>query len=82
MDGASQSQITIEARDSNGQLLPNLALRTEILANGQFVDFGSLSARTTVTGSNGRASVAATRRRRRVRLDSPSSIFVTPSGSG
>lgn len=60
MDGASQSQITIEARDANGQLLANVALRAEILANGSFVDFGSLSARTVVTGSNGRASVVYT----------------------
>ena len=33
MDGASQSRITIEARDANGQLLPNKQLRVEISAN-------------------------------------------------
>ena len=60
MDGASQSQITVETRDANGQLQPNVALRAEILANGTIVDFGSLSARTFVTGSNGRAAVTYT----------------------
>src|SRR5438045_454297 len=60
MDGASQSRITIEARDANGQLLPNLQLRAEIMANGQLVDFGSLSGKTITTGSNGRATVTYT----------------------
>src|SRR5712692_3831946 len=60
MDGASQSQITIEARDANGQLLSNVALRADIVANGQVTDFGSLSAKSLVTGSNGRASVVFT----------------------
>jgi PKD repeat protein len=60
MDGASQSKITIEARDANGQLLPNLQLRAEIMANGQLVDFGSLSGKSVVTGSNGKATVTYT----------------------
>src|SRR5438132_196806 len=46
MDGASQSLITIDARDSNGQPMPSVQLRAEIHANGQLVDFGTLSART------------------------------------
>src|SRR5688572_4496734 len=60
LDGASQSLITVEARDVNGQLLPNVPLRVEILADGQPTDFGSLSARTLVTGSNGRATFTYT----------------------
>jgi hypothetical protein len=59
-DGASQSRITVEARDANGQPLPNVAVRAEIVANNTFVDFGSLSARTLVTDSNGKAFVTYT----------------------
>src|SRR5688572_7174218 len=60
LDGASQALITIEARDTNGQLAPNVPLRVEILANGEAVDFGTLSARTVVTNANGRATVTYT----------------------
>jgi PKD repeat protein len=60
LDGASQTLVTVEARDVNGQLVPNVPLRVEILADGQLVDFGTLSARTLVTGSNGRASFTYT----------------------
>jgi PKD repeat protein len=40
--------------------VPNVPLRVEILADGQAVDFGSLSARTLVTNANGRATVTYT----------------------
>lgn len=60
LDGSSQTLITIEARDSNGQLVPNVPLRVEILADGQIIDFGTISARTLVTGSNGRATFTYT----------------------
>ena len=60
LDGSSQTLVTVEARDVNGQLAPNVPLRVEILADGQMVDFGTLSARTLVTGSNGRASFTYT----------------------
>jgi hypothetical protein len=59
-DGASQSVVTITARDPNGQPLRNLALRTEIAVGGTTVDFGSLSARTVVTDSAGRATLVYT----------------------
>jgi PKD repeat protein len=59
-DGASQSLITITARDATGQPLRNLSLRVETLVNGARVDFGTLSARTIVTGSDGRATVTYT----------------------
>lgn len=59
-DGSSQTLITVEARDHNGQPVPNVPLRLEIVADGQPIDFGTLSARTVVTGSNGRASFTYT----------------------
>jgi PKD repeat protein len=60
LDGSSQTQVTIEARDTNGQLAPNVPLRVQILADGQVTDFGTISARTLVTGSNGRATFTYT----------------------
>src|SRR5687767_4401959 len=59
-DGASQSLVTITARDSNGQPLRNLPLRVEIAVDGVVTDFGSLSARSVVTDANGRAIVSYT----------------------
>jgi len=59
-DGASQSIVTITARDNNGQPLRNLTLRTETFVGGTRVDFGSLSARSVVTDANGRATVVFT----------------------
>jgi hypothetical protein len=59
-DGASQSVVTVTARGPNGQPLSNLPLRAEILVNGVRADFGSLSARNIVTGSDGRASLTFT----------------------
>lgn len=60
LDGASQTLITVEARDHNGQLVANVPLRVEVLADGQTVDFGTISARTIVTNSSGRASFTYT----------------------
>lgn len=60
LDGSSQTLISIEARDTNGQLAPNIPLRIQILADGQVTDFGTLSARTLVTGGNGRATFTYT----------------------
>jgi PKD repeat protein len=59
-DGASQSLVTVTARDVNGQPLRNLPLRAEIAVNGVFVDFGTLSARSLVTDANGRAQFTFT----------------------
>ena len=45
LDGSSQTLVTIEARDANGQLAPNVPLRVQILADGQIDrlrdDFGA-----------------------------------------
>jgi PKD repeat protein len=60
LDGASQSNVTIQASDSNGQPKRNMSMRAEILVNGTLVDFGSLSARNLVTDGNGRASLVYT----------------------
>ncbi len=60
LDGSSQTLVTVDARDSNGQPAANVPLRVEIIANGQSIDFGSISARTLVTGSNGRVSFTYT----------------------
>jgi PKD repeat protein len=59
-DGASQSLVTITARDHNGQPLRNLPLRVEIAVDGIVTDFGTLSARSVVTDANGRATVTYT----------------------
>ena len=60
LDGSSQTLVTVEALDENGQPKPNVPLRVDILADGQIVDFGAISARTLTTGSNGRASFTYT----------------------
>ena len=59
-DGASQSLITIVARDQNGNPLRNQPLRVDIAVGGVLVDFGTLSARNVVTDANGRAQVVFT----------------------
>ena len=59
-DGASQSLVTITARDNNGQPFRNLSLRAQIAVNGVEVDFGTLSAKSLVTDANGRASLTFT----------------------
>ena len=60
LDGSSQTLITVEARDTNGQPAANVPLRVQILADGLVTDFGTISVRTLVTGSNGRASFTYT----------------------
>jgi chitodextrinase len=59
-DGGSQSLITITARDSNGNPLRNVSLRTDIFVGGVHTDFGTLSARSVVTDANGRATLIYT----------------------
>lgn len=59
-DGASQSLVTITARNANGQPIANLPLRAEILVNGAIADFGTLSAHNIVTDSSGHAQLTFT----------------------
>src|SRR5262245_38735418 len=54
-DGASQSSIEVTVIGPSGQAQPGVAIRMDMLVNGQLVDFGTLSARTIVTGTDGKA---------------------------
>jgi PKD repeat protein len=54
LDGASQSLVTVFARDGAGQALPNVTLRLQIFFGGILQDVGQLSAGTLVTGQDGR----------------------------
>ena len=83
-DGASQSVVTITARDANGQPLRSLPLRAEIAVNGALVDFGTLSAHSVVTDSSGRASLIYTAPAApAVAIDAGTQvqILVTPTGA-
>ena len=55
LDGASQSLVSILARNGTGQVLANVTLRLQTRFDGVLRDFGQLSARTLVTGQDGRA---------------------------
>ena len=59
-DGRSSSAIVIAARDANGRTLSNAAFRLDTLVDGQPADYGTLSTRNVVTGSDGRASAVYT----------------------
>lgn len=59
-DGGSQALITILARDAGSQPVAGLNLMVETSVNGARVDYGSLSAKSLVTDSQGRATVVYT----------------------
>ncbi len=59
-DGSSQSQLVVQARDANGQPAVNVPVRIDISVNNVVQDFGKLSTRTLVTGSDGRATATYT----------------------
>ena len=59
-DGGSQSLVTVIAYDKNGKPLRNVSLRSEIVVGGVIADFGTLSARSIVTGTDGRATLVYT----------------------
>lgn len=84
-DGASQSAITVIARDGSNQPVANLGLRADIVANGNWAnDFGRLSAQNFATGSDGRATVVYTAPPRSPDNNDPESvlvqIYITPVG--
>jgi PKD repeat protein len=60
MDGQSQSNLVITARDPNGKPVGSQGIRVEITAGGSIVDYGRLSAKNVTTGSDGRATVTYT----------------------
>ncbi len=59
-DGASQSLVTITARDASGAPLRSVSLRAEIAVSGVRADFGTISARNLVTDSAGKATLVYT----------------------
>jgi len=59
-DGGSQSAVKIVARGPDGRGLASLPLRVDMSVNNVPQDFGTLSARTLVTGSDGSVTVTYT----------------------
>jgi PKD repeat protein len=59
-DGASQAQVVVRARDANAQPVRSLSVRLDIAVSGNLQDFGRLSAKNVVTGSDGTATVVYT----------------------
>ena len=81
LDGASRSVVTVTARNPNGQPLPNLSMRADMYVNGQIADFGELSAKSLVTGSDGRATLVYTAPASNAGVESLIDIAVTPIGT-
>jgi PKD repeat protein len=50
----------VVARDVSGRAVANLPIRFDVMKDGQIVDFGALSAKTGLTGTDGRAQVVYT----------------------
>jgi PKD repeat protein len=92
-DGGSQSSIKVTAIGANGQAVSGLTLRLNMQVNGVLADFGTLSARTIVTGSDGSASTVYTAPPRPVGVNTPTcpgeaqepgtcvTIVATPTGT-
>src|SRR5262245_5218699 len=59
-DGFSQSTVSVIARGPDGKGISGLSVRLQTAADGAAQDFGMLSARTVVTGSDGRATAIYT----------------------
>jgi len=59
-DGASQSSVSVQAFGPNGSPLSGVSLRMDMLVGGELADYGTLSARTIVTGNDGTARVVYT----------------------
>ena len=59
-DGASGSHITVTAFDENGLPKRGVSMRVETRVGGTPVDFGTLSARSIVTGNDGKATLVYT----------------------
>jgi len=82
-DGFSQSTVVIQARDGNAQPVRSLAVRVDIAIGGVVQDFGRLSTKNVVTGSDGKASVVYTAPTAVDSVDRQTlvSILATPAGS-
>jgi PKD repeat protein len=59
-DGRSTSAISVLAIDANGRPAVGVPLRLDMVVGGVLVDFGILSARNIVTGTDGRATTVYT----------------------
>ncbi|HPK72505.1 MAG TPA: PKD domain-containing protein [Vicinamibacterales bacterium] len=60
-DGFSQSQIVVQALDGSGTPVKSpIAIRLDVAVNGTVVDFGQLSGKNLVTGSDGKATATYT----------------------
>ena len=87
LDGASQSVIGVHARDEHGNNVANLRLSLQISTSRGFEDFGRLSARSIVTGADGRASAiytvpaASSNPAGAVDTGAGVTIWVTPAGT-
>jgi PKD repeat protein len=60
LDGGSQSLVTVQVRGASAQVLVNVPLRVDMVVNGVVQDYGKLSARNIVTGTDGNAFVVYT----------------------
>jgi PKD repeat protein len=54
-DGGSQSNIQVVVHDANGRPASNVGIRLDMMVNGSETDYGTLSARNLVTGTDGTA---------------------------
>mgnify|MGYP000963481676 CR=1 FL=1 len=59
-DGRSTANVVVTARDANGKAIANAPFRFDIIVNGSAADYGTLSSRNVVTGSDGRATAVYT----------------------
>ncbi|OFW21801.1 MAG: hypothetical protein A3H97_07955 [Acidobacteria bacterium RIFCSPLOWO2_02_FULL_65_29] len=59
-DGVSQSSIVVTVKNASGQAAAGVAFRLDMLVGGTPVDYGRLSGKTVVTGSDGRATAVYT----------------------
>lgn len=59
-DGASQSAVQVNVFDANGRPFAGQAIRLEMAVGGTRQDFGTLSTKTIVTGTDGRATAVYT----------------------
>lgn len=59
-DGVSQSAIVVTAKGPNGQAAAGVPFRLDMFVGGQAADYGTLSGKTVVTGSDGTARAVYT----------------------
>ena len=86
-DGSSQALVVVVARDVSGRAVANLPIRFDVMKDGQIVDFGGLSAKTGLTGADGRAQVVYTAPTPPLSSPTPAaspstvSVLATPTGA-